>query len=140
MSNMEAFEEVLSYLPDFGVLLCKQCQFAIVPTQIETHLRTHHPLQTQQKRKAIQEQVHRVEGVAHERHQVRYPSSGGPPVPGLPVFQDAFCCQECPYVCRHVTGIQKHCKEQHRWSNPQKRGRQKRGERQDMMWEEGQHC
>jgi hypothetical protein len=38
------------------------------------------------------------------------------------------------------TGIQRHCKEQHNYSNPQKRGRQKKGAEQDKMWEERQHC
>jgi hypothetical protein len=108
----------------------------VVPSQVTVHLRVHHPSQTQQQRKAIQEEVDRAEGIAFEKHQVLYPGPQEPSIPGLPVFQDGFACKEYIYICRTKRGIQEHCKDQHRWLNPQKRGRQKRGAEEDKIWEE----
>ena len=137
---MEVANQLFAFLTQYGIVLCKQCHFAVVPSQVTVHLRVHHPYQTQQQRKAIQEEVDQAEGIAFEKDQVLYPGLQEPPIPGLPVFKDGFACKACIYICRSKRGIQEHCKDQHRWSNPQKRGRQKKGAEQDKMWKEGQHC
>jgi hypothetical protein len=112
----------------------------VVPSQIAVYLRDHHPSQAHQQRKAIQEEVLRAEGIAFVKHQVVYPDPEEPPIPGLPILKDRIVCKECQYTCRHRTRIQRHYKEQHNYSNPQKKERQKKGAEQDKMWEESQHC
>lgn len=88
----------------------------------------------------MQEEVKKIDQVAFEKSQVKYPDPADPPIPGLPIFEDGFRCKQCQYMCRHRTGIQDHCKEEHNWVNPQKRGRQKKEAQQEKMWEEGQQC
>jgi hypothetical protein len=122
------------------VILCKQCQFAVVPSQMTAHLRVHHPSKSQQHRKRIQEWVDKAEGIAFEKGQVLYPGVEEPPILGLPIFRDGFACKECIYICRSKRGIQEHCKGQHGWINPQKRGRQEKRAEQDQTWEESQDC
>jgi hypothetical protein len=137
---MEVANQLFAFLTQYGVILCKQCQFTVVPSQITVHLRDHHPSLLQQQRKEIHNKLQRLEGIAFEKHQVIYPEPKQTPIQGLPIYEDGFVCKECQYTCRHRTGIQRHCKEQHNYSNPQKRGRQKKGAEQDKMWEESQHC
>lgn len=77
---MEAVYQIFTLLTQYGVILCKQCQFAVVLSQIAVHLRVHHPSQTHQQRKIIQEEVQKAEGIALEKHQVTYPKPEEPPV------------------------------------------------------------
>jgi len=88
----------------------------------------------------MQEEVKRMDQVAFDKDQVKYPDPADSPIAGLPVFEDGFACKKCLYLCRHRTGIQSHCKEVHDWVNLQKRGRQKKDVQQEKIWEEGQHC
>lgn len=39
---MDGFENVFEVLTDNRVLICNRCQYAVVPLQIEQHLRQHH--------------------------------------------------------------------------------------------------
>jgi hypothetical protein len=146
---MEQFTQVFTYHPDFAIIICKQYQFAVPPGQVQAHLRTHHPSSTPQSRTAIQHAIWEMQGIADEKGHVKYPDLIQPPVQGLPIYTDGYKCKgqddnglECLYICRDVTGIQKHCKSQHGWVNSQKRGgnrRRKQGDNIDM-WEEGQYC
>lgn len=110
--EMEAMRGVFTHLPECRIIICKQCQFAVVPSQVESHLQTHHPSKTQQTRATIQQVVKGMRDVAHEKSQVKYLQ--GPacqPVPGLPIFRDGYKCigqqdgKECTYMCREVSGI-----------------------------------
>jgi hypothetical protein len=89
---MEAANQLFVFLTQYGVILCKQCQFAVVPSQITAHLRIHHPSQTQQQRKAIQKEVDGAERIAFEKHQVTYPDPEKPAILGLPIFEDGLVC------------------------------------------------
>jgi hypothetical protein len=149
-TNMEAVYQIFTLLTQYGVILCKQCQFAVVPSQIAVHLKTHHSSQTYQQRKAIQEEVQKAEGIVFEKHQVTYPDPEEPPILGLPIFEDGLVCQaqrtqgtQCRYVCRDVGTMQKHCKVEHNWENTQKRGgdsRKKTAGGNNKIWKEGQYC
>lgn len=88
---------------------------------------------------AIQEELQKVEGIAFEKHQVYYLDPENLPILDLLVFKDSFQYKECVYICRSKRGIQEHYRVQHRWLNQQKRGRQKIGQDQNKMQEEGQH-
>ena len=78
-----------------------------------------------------------MDRIAYEKDRVSYPDQASSPIPGLPIFEDGFVCKACSYICRHRTGMQSHCREEHGWINPQRKGRQKKGAQQDKVWEEG---
>ena len=70
----------------------------------------------------MQEEVKKMDQIAFEKDQVSYPGPTDSPIAGLPIFEDGFACKKCLYLCRHRTGMQTHCKEEHNWVNTQKRG------------------
>lgn len=88
----------------------------------------------------MQTEVKKMDQIAFNKDQVRYPDPADLPIIGLPIFEDGLKCKQCLYLCRTRKGIQDHCKEEHDWVNPQKRGRQKKEVQQEKMWEEDQHC
>jgi len=48
----------------------------------------------------------------------------------------------CQYICGTIRKMQEHCREEHRWKNKNKRGRQKkrRNTNQEVPWRTGVHC
>ena len=128
-ADMDSFDKLFQHMPDYKIVVCKQCQFAIVPTQVKGHIQTQHPQINPQERRDIVVKVHALSNVARTAEDVVYPDRDHPPVKGLPVFRDGFQCQFprgnsiCMYICRKLDGMQKHCREKHRWENPRKPGR-----------------
>lgn len=147
---MDLFSQLFDVKLQFGVVICKPCQFAVVPSQIGAHLKAHHPNETPQQRKALQQEVESFSDIAFQKDQVKYPDPTDSPITGLPVYEDGFKCKaqttpgiECSYICRSKRGIQQHCKEDHSWTNSRKRGRQaqaKDGTKDNYIWVANQHC
>lgn len=147
---MDSFTQLFDVKPQFGVMICRACQFAVVPSQVEAHLRVHHLNKTSQERKTLQQEAESNTHLAFQKDQVKYPDPHDLPIIGLPVWEDGFKCKaqipsgtECSYICRSRRGIQQHCKEEHNWTNPRKRGRnskRKDYEKDSFMWVEKQHC
>lgn len=140
--------QIFEILPAVTVVVCRQCQYAVVPSQVEVHLRAHHPGYSLQQRKEMQQEVQRLEGVAFEKDQVCYPEKSDLPITGSLIFGDGLKCKapriqgvECQYTCRDLKTMQKHCREAYNWGS-QKRGdvRRKRAGGEGRMWEEGVHC
>ena len=82
---------------------------------------------------------------------MQYPSPAAAAIKWLPIYytglQCTAICEEggspCQYVCCTVKGMQKHCKEVHRWRNPQRRGGNRKHRQQatvEKMWQENQSC
>ncbi|GIZ36530.1 hypothetical protein CKM354_001215300 [Cercospora kikuchii] len=149
---METFIEVFAHLPEYGVVVCKPCGFAIIPHEFAGHLRRAH----RQWDREMQQRVHEVfaglSDVAQAPEEVTYPEAGARPIEWLPVYTDGFRCrgvdaagQPCPYMCRgaKTAHIAAHCRQAHAWSSNQARGRSRNGRGgppTDRIWEEGQHC
>ena len=153
IAEMDAFQQVFQHLPEHRVILCQQCRYAVVPGQIQRHLQDHHPRISPILRRSIAQVCSSLGDVAHSVEDVQYPGVDiAQPVAGFAVYEDGMRCTarggdgvRCRYVCRGKTpsGIQKHCNEQHRWVNRQKRGgnaRDKAVHSANKMWQEGQCC
>ena len=127
---MDQFEKHFQHLLQYHIIICRKCQFAVIPKQLESHIYGHHPSITPEQRQSIIEATARLTDVAPTPEEVQYPRAGSPAIPGLPILWDGLRCVQqtshgvCSYVCRERTGIQRHCREQHQWKNPRKRGRQ----------------
>ena len=146
---MDPFEKLFQHLPEYQVIVCKRCQFAVVPAQVDSHVRSHHKTIPKSERQSIVETVATLSNIAQEPGQVQYPSMDSKPVDGLPVYDDGLRCvkpiahRECNYICRERTGITRHCRQQHQWKNPRTRGGNRRGEEAEetgQIWEEDQRC
>ena len=116
-------DNILHYDSQYGIIICRPCQYALVPREIKSHLQMHH-----QK----EEGLTRHEIAALCRRFLVYPlqppelvskiqvSPTSPPIPLLRIYHDGFCCKLCPsakpYVCRTRSGLGQHWKEQHQLS------------------------
>ena len=148
-SMQEDFDGIFSHMQQYKIIVCKACAFAVVPQQIDRHLREHHPQVDKEKRSRIAATGMALEAVAHKKEDVEYPQASEEPVEGLEVFKDGLQCMgqkdgnPCRYVCRTAFGIQKHCRLEHGWVNERGRGGnvQKKGKQAlNRMWEGKQWC
>lgn len=146
---MAQFEQLFQHLPDYKVVICKRCQYAIVPVQVDNHIQTKHPSITKDERQSIVQIVATLLDIAQTPENVQHPSKEGAPIKGLPIFQDGFRCVYeiadgvCNYVCRQLTAIQRHCRVQHQWKNPRRRGRiqgHHHAVKTSQIWVEKQPC
>jgi hypothetical protein len=132
------------------ILICMPCQYAIVPSQLTTHLRTHHSRLTVDQRRDYVAKVEGCSTLANDYEAVVYPTLTDPPVPFLPVYFDGLRCNAlnleniaCSYICRDLSRMRKHCKDEHRWINEQKRGgdtRTKRLHSTNKIWTTNRVC
>jgi uncharacterized C2H2 Zn-finger protein len=81
--------------------------------------------------------------LAADTHDIRFPSDVVPAIDGLPIWSDGKKCVQCGYLRRTRQDIQKHCRSEHGWINPRKRGG-KPGARPPgglgEAWVDGVHC
>ena len=140
---MSQFDQLFTHLSEYRVVVCKQCQFAVVPSQISRHLRDHHPSVSKECQYKVVSSFQHVQDVAYMKEDIQYPESTCTPVPGLPVYTDGFQCTQggCQYICRGLKNIQRHCRVVHEWVNPQKNSRPRKDEREQREeqkpWREG---
>lgn len=111
------------------MLICNRCQYAVVPLQIEQHLRQHHRQLSLEQRRELADKADKILDIARIETDVIYPPTGQAPIDCLPLFFDGLKCLgkdaqgcDCTYVCRTKYSMQEHCKREHGWINPQKRG------------------
>jgi len=146
---MADFDKIFEHLTHYRIIRCKSCKYAVVPAQIERHVKDHHPQVVPARRKTISQAATGLPNIAHRPEDVIYPTRNDEPVPGFPVVTDALVCngqkegQPCEYVCAAVRTMQQHCKDLHNWENSQKRGGNARAKSKHVsnrMWEHGIWC
>lgn len=122
------------HLPDHSVAVCVECQHAILPSNIDTHLRDgdkHNS--TKEERQQVIQEVENIEGLITERaglNRLVFPPAGEPPISVLQEPRtDGLECrlrdefqEPCQFISCHQNQIKKNCRERHGWVNPQKRG------------------
>lgn len=144
---MEQFEKLFVHCPEYGVIICKRCQFAVIPTQVEGHIKGKHGATiTRSQGRAIADIARGLPSVAQTPREVKYPAPNSQPVEWIPVSTNGRRCIAakngviCNYVCCHRTGIQQHCVKKHNWKNPRDPGRQPRDATSAQLWEDNQIC
>ncbi|KAM0714674.1 hypothetical protein Q7P37_003053 [Cladosporium fusiforme] len=141
---MDDFHRLFEVNPQCRALICVDCQYAVVPAQLNKHLKAHHKRLSLQQRRDIISQVEELSGIARVLSDVVYPSPSDPPITGLPVYFDGLKCEApgpdgtpCSYICRTPRGMRQHCKQRHGWVNSQKRGgdsRSKQTHASNRIW------
>ena len=139
-------------MPEYGVVVCKLCGFAIIPHEFAGHLRRAHRQWDRETQQRVHEVFAGLPNVAQVPEEVTYPEADARPIEWLPVYTNGFRCrgvdaagQACSYVCRgtKATHIGTHCRRIHGWSSNQARGRSRGGPGgppTNRIWEEQQHC
>jgi Orsellinic acid/F9775 biosynthesis cluster protein D len=116
------------HLPEFRVIVCKKCQYAVLPSQIESHFTPERPHGfTKEERVKITREVAKVDGLiwdtdALKGHQFPFPADTAEPIMALqaPKTNGLRCSFEvdkgesCPYVCRLRQQMQDHVWQEHK--------------------------
>lgn len=142
------------HLSEFRVIICKKCQYAILPSEIDAHFAREpvHGL-SKESRRLIFDRVTKVEGLIRNRtvlSQVgfKYPPLNTTAIPGLakPKIDGLGCPFEkdgerCRFVHWQEQKMREHCQDIHQWKNPRKRGGQcKDDPKNDVPWKKRVHC
>lgn len=142
---MARFSDVFEHLPQYKVIVCKICRYAVVKSSIQSHLSEKHKNQlTTDARKAIADEARSITQIADTHDEVVYPEPTTTPLAGLQMWDDGLKCTECGHIQRRVKHMQEHCREQHNWVNSRRRGRATRAvvaaAEERKMWTSGVHC
>ncbi|KAK5797306.1 hypothetical protein VI817_003597 [Penicillium citrinum] len=117
-------EEIFTTLSSYPILVCKQCQVAVRPTQITTHLRfAPHKYNipfciTQTIQKHILARWPEIGDKSDYSEITNCTNSPIESLEDLPVFNDGIrCCRgsDCRYVCRTIKDIKEHWRICHHW-------------------------
>ena len=113
--------EYFTHLPDFQVIICKECQHAVLPSHINAHFaaKPQHGL-GKKERERIAEEVAEINGLIGNEETLRrcefpFPPNTSKPIPALAeARRDGVQCtnaangRECGYICCSVKKMQEH--------------------------------
>src|SRR6478735_1983962 len=98
-------------------------------------------------RQDLVEKIKQIPNILHnqdELRDLRYPTDIIEPIPYLaPPKPDDLKCRACSHIVRRIQKIQKHCTDEHQWTNPRGRGTPPPDyhvSAYESPWEEGVAC
>ena len=113
-------EEHLEHLVEYGLVKCRECPYAVWPSNIAGHLHGKHHRMKRGTAEAIAEAVQSWPGLVQYPSEFEVPKSIDRPIPQLPLYNDGLLCQLrpecCEYICRGMMTMKKHWHEAHQWS------------------------
>lgn len=127
MDNPVEASEYFHYLPAWQVIVCKECQFAVWPNEVQGHLQGKQHRIAKKTARTIAEDAQSWIGVAQYSGELALPAYVHEPIPELPLYVDGLRCDfgrdECTYVCRDRKTLKWHWQTQHQWSTRSKPGK-----------------
>ncbi|EXL64628.1 hypothetical protein FOPG_19117 [Fusarium oxysporum f. sp. conglutinans race 2 54008] len=141
-SRLEPCSAIYRYvvLSTYHLLAYQLYEFASEADEVATHLKTRHgDIKPEHRQNLVQDaqQIPNMLRNQDELHDLRYPAAAIKPIRHpAPPKPDGL-------ECRHVQKIQKHCADEHQWTNPRGRGRLQPGchmSAHESPWEEGVIC
>jgi hypothetical protein len=136
------------HLPQYSVIVCRKCKYAVLPSQIDAHLKNKkkHRYNKEERQTIIQE-IAKLPGLIQSEAQLeafQFPPKTVISIPKLKAPRpNGLKCRLCEYVICHPQLIQEHCRAVHRWENEWKKGRPSYKKRQvepEWPWISGVHC
>ena len=139
------------HLPEFRVIICKKCKYAILPSQINAHFTPQCPHGfVKQEWERIMREVAKVDGLIRDTEALKqcdfpFPIDTAEPIPALQAPQtNGFRCtfeinQEstCQYVCKTIKKLQVHSWEKHQWKAPRGRPKKDAAKPTNIPWRSG---
>ncbi|KIW00694.1 uncharacterized protein PV09_07876 [Verruconis gallopava] len=103
-------QDLLKHFPDYGVLVCKSCQFAIQPSALSSHL-LRHQIYRSERRQLIE----RLKELGlREPEKVTYPGPDAKAIAELPVYRGWFCqSPDCGHACASEKRMAQHWSDLH---------------------------
>jgi hypothetical protein len=118
----QLFEKIAS----LRVIICRQCQYGVRPTDVQRHLKQQHGYNHQAARQAARG-VHQWEDIQQDNQAIQIPRVLDQPLPIIPCHTNGFLCQRdgvhCQYVAATMDSMRKHWRTTHQWSQQSRRGR-----------------
>jgi hypothetical protein len=135
------------HLPEFRIIVCKTCKYAVLPSHIDAHFATKPHKLDKQERQRIVAEVAEINGlINNETLQSEFPF---PPATSQPIAAlgepetNGLRCIACQYICCAVRQMRTHQWEAHQWKSKQKGGRPRRRASDDnnlVPWRTDVHC
>jgi len=131
------------HLPEYRVV-CKSCEYAVLPSHIDAHLAD--------ERRVICQQIWKLEPLIRTDRELSLFQLPVIPIRAIPQLakpkEDGLKCMlqtaegaACSYICCTVRRIKEHCSVAHDWVNSQKKGRPAQGQAVgNRPWQNGIHC
>jgi superfamily II DNA helicase RecQ len=145
---MEQLKTMFEYLPEQRIGICRAHHHGVLLSQLPSHLQRSHQELTVATRQAIVVAAAEHRQWATSADAVIFPPPEAQPVAHLPVYKDGRKCSVemagrgcCGHIVRTLRDMQEHCRREHAWTNPRKRGRPCQGEEvSSQPWREGVWC
>lgn len=111
----ETIQQYITYLPNFHVMICRQCKFAIPSTYISRHFRNLHTKIPLAMRQAIIDFANTVQMDEPCRVIVPGPEEG--PIDDLELIKKGYRCQfnGCMECSKKEATMTQHCRDYHGW-------------------------
>ncbi|OAG00849.1 uncharacterized protein CC84DRAFT_1262938 [Paraphaeosphaeria sporulosa] len=102
--------DLLEYNPDYGVLICRECEYAIQKSAVQSHLLRHKIYRAE--RQTLLSEIARFE--LREPDDVDLPDPTTRPIAALPILDGYFCLHDgCRNLCASVKRMRRHWADVH---------------------------
>jgi hypothetical protein len=145
--------EYFTHLPNFQVIVCKQCQYAVLPSFIHAHFRAKQHRLEKDERQRIVNAVAKVDGLIGDNEALRQCEFPFPPITSKPIAaldepkKNGIQCtfevagRPCGYICCSIRQMRDHSWEEHKWKSKDKGGHSKKRDNQTQVpWQTNIHC
>lgn len=107
--------DLLQYHSRYGVLICRECQYAIQKSALQSHLLRHKIYRGDRQR--LLSSISRLD--IFEPDKVPFPNPASPPIDALPIIS-GYCCtaDACGNLCASFKRMKRHWSETHGLSDP----------------------
>jgi Orsellinic acid/F9775 biosynthesis cluster protein D len=102
-------QRLLHYLPDYRVLVCRECKYAVALHGLDYHLRTVHHIHRQEKQ-GLLDYASTLDLAPLE--DIPHPDPSTPPLPSLSQTQ-GFKCVHCRFACASQKHMCNHVNKEH---------------------------
>ncbi|KAL3711305.1 hypothetical protein TMatcc_005103 [Talaromyces marneffei ATCC 18224] len=131
-------------LVDFPVVVCRECQYGVWPSQIEGHLQRAHSYISPAVRIQLGDEVRSWPDLAIDPIELEIPPTRTHVIPQLVGPLDGWQCQlspeSCWYVCPSIDTMRQHWLKQHGWSRTAHKGQPTQSTMQTILARQEQAC
>ena len=129
-----------------GLLICKDCKFALIPSRINKHFRdSPHKLRSH-IRTQIENYFSHIDNLVTYDHQIKSriqifleSINQTSSISELAIYSNELACSYCSYISRSRRSIEDYLKAYHDWENSRIRGRKKKSN-ENNSWEINISC
>ncbi|KAE8555303.1 hypothetical protein EYB25_003851 [Talaromyces marneffei] len=145
MTNRISFQNAyFERLVDFPVVICRECQYGVWPSQIEGHLQRAHQHISPMIRIQLGDEVRSWPNIAIDPIELEIPPTRTHVIPQLVGPLDGWQCQlspeSCWYVCPSIDTMRQHWLKQHGWSRTAHQGQPTQSTMQTILARQEQAC